>query len=57
MAVTKDEAKLTSNTIRTLIMVADRMKLLRQEGGYGSIKLDMKDGLVVYSEATVRDHI
>jgi hypothetical protein len=55
--VVHDQAKVFRNTIRVLLWVVDAVRDIQAQGGFGSIKLDLKEGLVVYTEKTVREHL
>ena len=54
---TASEDKLAENNLRLVLQVLECAKLIRENTGFGTIELDIKDGLVVYRKVTIRDHI
>lgn len=57
MATVRDEEKIVRNRLTAAIWLLDRIDQLRNGTGHGTIKLDVKNGLVVYVECTERDHL
>lgn len=57
MATVRDEEKIVRNRLVSLIWVLEKIDQLRNSTGHGTIKLDVKNGLVVYVECTERDHL
>jgi hypothetical protein len=51
------EAKLAANNLAVLVSVLDALRIVRENGGYGSVELKVKDGLVVYARKIVEDHL
>lgn len=51
------EHRVFKNTISVLLWVLDAIRYIQENGGYGSIKLDLKGGIVVYVEKTDRHHL
>ena len=45
------------NDLQVIIHLLRTMDYIREQGGYGNIDLDMKDGVVLYIKETVRHHL
>lgn len=52
-----DSIKNLHNDIEVAIYVLKRLAQIREDTGYGTIKLDIKNNVVVYSEMAVREHL
>ena len=53
----KTSPKTITHDIDLVLYVLRKLHQIRAESGFGAIKLDVKDGFVVYSEKTVREHL
>ena len=49
--------KQIKNDVDVVLYVLGRIQQIRDDTGFGSIKLDIKSGSVVYSEVAVREHL
>jgi len=49
--------KLAVNNLCLLSEVLDGLRIVRENGGYGTIELKVKDGLVLAIKATVERHM
>jgi len=53
----KPEAKRLANECEVALSVIDLLRKIRTDTGHGRIELVVKDGLVVYLQATVRTNL
>ncbi len=45
-----------SNDLEVALYVLRRMHTIREDTGYGMIKVDVKDNLAVFAETSLREH-
>jgi len=50
------EIKLAENNCRVLIAVLDGLKLIRENGGYGRLTMEIRDGLVPFVLKEIREN-
>ena len=56
-SVVKNEGRILTNELEIGMAVVSSVRNIRERTGYGSILLDIKDGLVVGYSETVREHL
>lgn len=49
--------KLAENNLDVILEVLDSLRIVRENGGYGHIELEIQDGCVLVCKATVRKHL
>ena len=49
--------KLAENNLDVILEVLDGLRIVRENGGYGHIELQVQNGCVLVCEATVRKHL
>lgn len=52
-----DEQKLSANGIAAVLAVLDGLCVIHEHGGYGTIELKVKDGMVMVVKPMVEWHI
>lgn len=57
VATVKNAARKMENAWMMCLFVIDALRDIQSKTGHGTIKLDIKNGVVVYTEVTVRDHL
>jgi hypothetical protein len=54
--VLASEAKLAANNITAVVSFLDALRLIRENGGYGSIEAKVKDGKVMFVRKIIEEH-
>lgn len=57
MPAPRPNPKGMDNAMLTALWVIEALRDIQNQTGHGTIKLDVKNGFVVYTEKTVRDHL
>ena len=50
-------SKLAANNLASLCVLLDALRIIRQEGGFGSVEGAVKDGKLMYLNATIRHNV